>query len=49
MWECGLKQMLMLPTNVNPVTPYVGVWIETCIPWYLHTGGRSHSLCGSVD
>ena len=30
MWECGLKQLVDLPsTLVSLVTPYVGVWIET--------------------
>ena len=30
MWECGLKQnQPVRPIVQPPVTPYVGVWIET--------------------
>ena len=43
MWECGLKQRVGLdhPIRHQPVTPYVGVWIETvgwplrCLPPYV--------------
>ena len=31
MWECGLKQEVKEePKQETIVTPYVGVWIETC-------------------
>ena len=29
MWECGLKQKCLVHHH-DGVTPYVGVWIETC-------------------
>ena len=30
MWECGLKQLNIHGIRIHtPVTPYVGVWIET--------------------
>ena len=29
MWECGLKLTEMALSIKPPVTPYVGVWIET--------------------
>ena len=33
-WVCGLKQILpFLWGTAIWVTPYVGVWIETCIEW----------------
>ena len=50
MWECGLEPVRVKANpNTHLVTPYVGVWIETRIPWYLHTGGRRSLLmweCG---
>ena len=31
-WVCGLKlNCIYLEINITQVTPYVGVWIETCI------------------
>ena len=30
MWECGLKLIMTRTQLVFKVTPYVGVWIETC-------------------
>ena len=30
-WVCGLKQVLSgVESNARYVTPFVGVWIETC-------------------
>ena len=32
MWECGLKLCVTdISDNACTVTPYVGVWIETCL------------------
>ena len=50
MWECGLKLTIVdnFITCVD-VTPYVGVWIETCSSLGSSEGLTCHSLCGSVD
>ena len=32
MWECGLKPKHACTNGKYPVTPYVGVWIETTVP-----------------
>ena len=49
-WVCGLKHRLMAETFLpNPVTPCVGVWIETFIikpeGWEI----PGHTLRGCVD
>ncbi len=48
-WVCGLKRRTLLMTTwLSPVTPYVGVWIET----YLYIYGvvkECHTLRGCVD
>ena len=31
------------------VTPFVGVWIETCPSRYTQTASESHTLRGCVD
>ncbi|WP_432319578.1 hypothetical protein [Phocaeicola dorei] len=49
-WVCGLK--LSYPSClpcVVPVTPYVGVWIETLSRPDYPSGSISHTLRGCVD
>ena len=48
-WVCGLKQNEMpVIVSVNPVTPCVGVWIETCSSAILISFSVSHPawVCG---
>ena len=48
-WECGLKLLLVeFPIHV-PVTPRVGVWIETPEDVLIALISLSHSPRGSVD
>ena len=49
-WVCGLKRGALCGCiAIQGVTPYVGVWIETCFKYIINTGGkRSHPtwVCG---
>ena len=48
-WVCGLKRGFAPPyTPRRYVTPFVGVWIETCVPRWWHRLRRSHPswVCG---
>ena len=39
MWECGLKHLTSRSARTaTPVTPYVGVWIETMLAVYVTIG-----------
>ena len=44
-WNLSGKAVLLM----TPVTPYVGVWIETVNSRHNAERNGSHSLCGSVD
>ena len=47
-WVCGLKQWWGEHVYRQPVTPYVGVWIETT--WLARKDvGYGHTLRGCVD
>jgi len=48
-WVCGLKQAMMLLRLISSVTPYVGVWIETCTFPLVREIVISHTLRGCVD
>ena len=47
-WVCGLKQWWGEHVYRQPVTPYVGVWIETSIIIFFKVR-KSHTLRGCVD
>ena len=49
-WVCGLKRLLGHSNGFSqPVTPCVGVWIETKIQVWGWSGIESHTLRGCVD
>ncbi len=48
-WVCGLKLTGVYPGVLGlPVTPYVGVWIETLVSMLSHRKKKSHPtwVCG---
>ena len=47
-WVCGLKHRFQSMRSVLRVTPFVGVWIETCLLLSLCYFGLSHPswVCG---
>ena len=48
-WVCGLKQWWGEHVYRQPVTPYVGVWIETSSTMLCTQGIGCHTLRGCVD
>ena len=49
-WVCGLKRPPPPPGRLRrPVTPFVGVWIETSHRDKLRQKTRGHTLRGCVD
>ena len=49
-WVCGLK-LSDAPEDMmeGTVTPFVGVWIETFLAYFLGSDCNSHTLRGCVD
>ena len=49
-WVCGLKLLIILhDLAVRGVTPFVGVWIETCATESRLRSLLRHTLRGCVD
>ena len=48
-WVCGLKLQVVTLVVVLPVTPFVGVWIETASGNVGSGAAASHTLRGCVD
>ena len=48
-WVCGLKHLLQLFKRDWNVTPFVGVWIETCRRHQQSGRYKRHTLRGCVD